>query len=79
MSFFLLQIGIYEQAVMDKQIARNKAVHILFPDHQKVYDNVPINILWNTMSQQGVSHTYISAAEKLFLGAPNCVKMGSRV
>lgn len=65
--------------LIDKKIAVNQEVHLLFIDLSKAYDNIPITKLWEALEQTGISITIIKAIKNLYKGSISKIKIGNKI
>jgi len=60
--------------VLERYRTDKKDSHLVFVDLEKVYDRVPIEILWKALENKGVRIAYIIAIKDMYEGASTSVR-----
>lgn len=67
------------QQLIEKKMAKNRAVHLAFIDLKKAYDSVPRIKLWETMQKVGIPKELIKATKNLYKCNRVNIKMGNKI
>ena len=52
--------------LIEKKMAVNQPLHLLFVDLEKAYDSVPLKSLWNALEHYCISNSIIRAIKRLY-------------
>lgn len=62
--------------IIEKKLARNQEVHLLFVDLKKAYDSIPQIKLWEALEKTNVNVTLIRAVQELYKNNTSKIKQG---
>ncbi|XP_030765487.1 uncharacterized protein LOC115889574 [Sitophilus oryzae] len=65
--------------IIEKKMARNQEIHLLYVDLKKAYDSVPQSKLWEALEKTNISITLIKAVQELYKNNTSQVKKGQTV
>lgn len=65
--------------IIEKKLAVNQEVHLLYVDLRKAYDSIPQNKLWEALEKTNISANLITATKQLYTKTTARVKVGSRL
>jgi len=62
--------------IIEKKVAYDQELHLLFVDIKKAYDSVPLNKLWKALETTNINVELIKAVKTLYGGAKTKIKQG---
>jgi len=65
--------------VIEKMMAINRELHLLFVDLKKAYDSVPHNKLWEALYNTNLNVNLIKAVKNLYANSTAKIKIGSKL
>ncbi|XP_072377714.1 uncharacterized protein [Diabrotica undecimpunctata] len=65
--------------LIEKKVARNQPIHLLYVDLKKVYDSVLQQKLWEAREKTNISVTLIKAVQNLYKNYTSKIKKGQEV
>lgn len=65
--------------IVEKKIAYNQEVHLLFVDLKKAYDSIPLVKLWEALQHTNINAETIKAIKSLYNGARTQIKIGNNL
>jgi hypothetical protein len=65
--------------LVEKKMAVNQPLHLLFVDLEKTYDSVPLENLWKALEHYNISNSIIRAIKKLYVNSFSKIKIGKQL
>jgi len=65
--------------VIEKKMAVNQPLHLLFVDLEKAYDSVPLKKLWKALEHYNISNSIIRAIKRLYENSFSKIKIGKQL
>ena len=65
--------------VIEKKMAVNQPLHLLFVDLEKAYDSVPLKKLWKALEHYSISKSIIRAIKRLYENSFSKIKIGKQL
>jgi len=62
--------------LMEKKMAVNQPLHLLFVDLEKAYDSVPLKNLWKALQHYNIGSSIIRAIKRLYENSFSKIKIG---
>jgi hypothetical protein len=59
---------------MEKHREQKNDLYMIFLDLEKVYDKIPINIMWWTLKKKLVSTKYVTLIKDMYTNVVTCVR-----
>jgi hypothetical protein len=63
--------------LIEKKMAVNQPIHLLFVDLEKAYDSVPLNNLWKALEHYNISNGITRAIKRLYESSLPKLKLGN--
>ena len=63
--------------VIEKKMAVNQPLHLLFVDLEKAYESVPLKILWKALEHYNISNSIIRAIKRFMKTLFPTLKLGN--
>lgn len=65
--------------VIEKRMAYNQELHLLYVDLKKAYDSVPLNKLWEALEKTNINTELIKAVKSLYKQTQTKIKIGHTI
>jgi hypothetical protein len=65
--------------LIEKKMAVDKPLHLLFVDLEKAYNSVPLKCLWKELEHYNISNSIIRAINRLYENSFSKIKIGKQL
>ena len=65
--------------LIEKKLAADQPLHLLFVDLEQAHDSVPLKNLWKALKHYNISNSIVSAIKRLYENSFSKIKIGKQL